>query len=187
MEDKIYLKEKDFPLPTKKVSPSDPGFLRDEELEEYLRTIEVIKPWEVIEINTEAIVGAPAFVICRIDKNRLPKTGDVNKDRVGTFFNIIQYKYSCDVKNGKLGKNSLANFTTFVRATYSYSYAAFVLEKLKKVDKTLAKDYATSFKAELEKLYNKKITGDKKELEKYKLEVAETTAEMKTALAKIKV
>ena len=187
MEEKIYLKEKDYAMPTKKISTTGLGCLNEEELEQYLRSIEVLKPWEVIEINRDAVVGAPAFVITKIDATKIPKGAEVNKDRAGTFFNIIQYKFSCDIKNGKFGKNSLANFTTFVKGVYSFSYPAFVLEKLKKINKDQAKIYAAAYKAELQKLYEKKIAQDKKELEKYKLEVAGTVAESKIALAKIKV
>ena len=186
MEEKIFLKEKDYSLPTKKISPTDLSYLNETELEEYMRSVEVLKPWEVIEINKEAVVGAPAFVITKIDATKIPAGAEVNKDRVGTFFNIIQYKFSCDIKNGKFGRSSLANFTTFVKAVYSYSYPMFVLEKLKKINKEQAKIYATAFKAELQKLYEKKIASDKKELEKFKAEVAGTTAESKVMLAKIK-
>ena len=184
MEDKVYLKEKDFPMPVKKIKPSDTGYLNETELEAYLKSIEVLKPWETIEVNKD-VVGVPALVISKSDPAKLPE-GEAGKDRIGTFFNIIQYKFSCDIKNGKLGKNSLANFKTYVKDVYSYSYPAFVLAKLKKADKAHAKQYAEEFKAELDKLYAKKIAGDKAQLEKLKTEIAGATQEAKTALANIK-
>jgi DNA gyrase/topoisomerase IV subunit A len=185
MEEKVYLREKEYPMPVKKIKPTESEHLNEKELEEYLRSVEVLKPWEIIEVNKDAI-GVPAFVISGLDAEKLP-AGEAGKDRVGTFFNIIQYKFSCDIKNGKLGKTSMANFTTYVKDIYSYSYPAFILEKLKKVNKTQAKAYAEAFKTELQKLYNKKIASDEKELEKYKAETKGTLAESKTALAKIKV
>ena len=186
MEEKIYLKEKEYPMPAKKINPADPAYLNEEELEQYMRAVEVLKPWEVIEINKDA-VGTPALVITKFDPAKMPADESlVNKGRIGTFFNIIKYKFSCDIKNGKLGKNSLANFTTYVKDVYSYSYPHFVMEKLKRIDMAMAKAYAADFKAELQKLYDKKINADKKELEKYKVEVAGTTAESKIALARVK-
>jgi hypothetical protein len=184
MEEKRYLKEKGFQVPAKKINPTDAAYLSEEELKEYLVSIEVLKPWEAVEVNKD-IVGVPAFVISKVNMSAVPK-GEDYKSREGMFFNIIQYKYSCDIKNGKIGKNSLANFTTYVKDMYSYSYPFFVLEKLKKIDKEYAKLYAQGFKAEITKLYDKKITGDRREMEKYQAEVKGATAEKKVFLSKIK-
>ncbi|MDR0462150.1 MAG: hypothetical protein LBG88_02325 [Christensenellaceae bacterium] len=181
--EKIYLQEKENPMPAKKIKQGEPWYLTEEELQKFMRQVEVIKPWEFVEVNKDA-VGVPAFVISKVDTKKLPKDAT---DRTGTFFNVIQYKFSCDIKNGKLGKNSLANFTTYVKGGYSYSYAAYVLEKLRGIDKAAAKEYATQFKAELQKLYDKKIADDTKAMEKYKAEIAGTVAESKVALAKIKI
>jgi len=181
MEQKIFLKEKEFPMPVKKIKPTDLEYLDASEIEAYLRSIEVIRPWEVIETSKGAIAGVSALSIVSVKK--MPKE---EKDRTGTFFNFIQYKFSCDIKNGKVGKTTLANFTTYVKDAYSYSLPAFILESLKKKDKARAKQYAAEFKAELSKLYTKKITHDKKELEKFKAEVVGTTAESKVSLSKIK-
>ncbi|MCL2228964.1 MAG: hypothetical protein FWC00_04000 [Firmicutes bacterium] len=181
MEAKTYLKEADFPMPAKTHKPTDAGYLCEIELESYMKSIEVLRPWETLEVNKET-VGVPALVI-KVDKAKLPK-GET--DRTDIFFNVIQYKFSCDIKNGKLGKKSLANFKTYVKGIYSYSYPAFVLEKLKKANKEMAKKYAEEFKAELEKLYTKKINSEKTQLEKLKAEIDGTVAESKSALAKIK-
>jgi hypothetical protein len=184
MEEKIYLREKEYPMPAKKIKPTEAGYLNEKEIEEFLRSVEVLKPWETVEVNRDAIVGVPAFIISGTD----PKFqgGEPDKDRTGTFFNIIQYKFSCDIKNGKFGKKSMANFTTYVKDIFSYAYPHFVLEKLKKIDKSAAKLYAEEFKAELKKLYDKKLASDQKELEKYKAETKGTVTESKAALAKIK-
>jgi hypothetical protein len=183
MEEKVYLKEKEFPMPVKKIKPTDPNYLNEKEIEEYMRSIDVIRPWETMAVDTTSVIGAPSFVISKTDPKKKPKEV---ADREGMFFNIIQYKYSCDIKNGRIGKNSLANFTTYIKDTYSYSYPAFVLEKLKRVDKAMAKEYAAEFKAELAKLYAKKIAGDTKEFEKYRAEAKETEMESKAALSRIK-
>jgi hypothetical protein len=184
-ETKVYLREKEYRMPIKKIKPNEQDYLNEQELENYLRSIEVIKPWETVEVNKDAVAGLPLFVVSGVDADKAPDA-EAGKDRVGTFFNIIQYKYSCDIKNGKLGKQSVGNFSTYVKDIYSYSYPAFVLEKLKKTDKIHAKTYAESYKHELEKLYNKKIASDQKELEKYTAETKGTVAESKIALAKIK-
>jgi len=181
MDTKTFLKEKEFPMPPKTHKPTDVGYLCENELEAYMKSVEVLRPWESLEVNKDTI-GMPALVI-RVDKKLLPK-GET--DRTDIFFNVIQYKFSCDIKNGKLGKKSLANFKTYVKDIYSYSYPAFVLEKLKSIDKAKAKQYAEEFKAELEKLYAKKIHIDQTHLDKLKAEIAGTTAESKLVLSKIK-
>jgi len=181
--DKTYLKEKEFAMPAKKIKATDPEYLTVAEIEEYLRSIEVIRPYETVEVDKGTIAGMAALAITKVDTKKL---GKEEKDRTGTFFNFVQYKFSADIKNGKLGKNTLANFTTYVKDIYSYTLPHFVLEKLKKENKAYAKTYAQDFKAEINKLYTKKLNADKKELEKIKAEVAGTTAEMKIALGKIK-
>ena len=181
METKTYLKEKEYPMPMKKINPTDVWYLNETELENYLKRIEVLKPWEKVEVNKDT-VGVPALVIKVVQE----KKPDGENDRTGTFFNIIQYKFSCDIKNGKIGKNSLANFKTYVKDVYSYSYPEFVLEKLKAADKAKAKLYAEEFKTLLAKLYSKKIASDKSHFEKFKSEINGTTQESKAALAKIK-